>query len=506
MDKLASTIRALAGNKYSDYIFLALLTALGLLVHGYHPGLEDDAVYMPAIKYHLDSGLYPHDSMFFMEQMKFTLYPKLMAVLIHLSHLPISLFFFVLHLISVFLVLLGCLKLSRKFFCEATAQWASVSLIATLLSLPVTGTALLLVDQYLHPRSFAIAFILFGLTDSLDRRFARGLIWIAAAAVISPLMAIPGALFAFVLAVGQPEKSDVCAQSSALSAIVAISQTESSIWDLATRSYFHISLWEWYELFGVVAPLMILFALGRIRIADTLPAFPLLNMRLSIFGLVFTFASFLLCTPHLERFLAIQPMRCFHLVYLVMLMALGGLIGSKILKDKPFRWLIFLIPFCITMFSAQRYQFASSNHIELPGMQPRNQWVQAFHWVRDNTPKDAFFALDPYLMQRKGVDFHGFRALAERSMLCDLVKDPAVVSVMFTAGKMTSDNFVRISDISQQWYEQVSATRNWKEFNREDFLALKERFGVGWVLMEKPGVSGLTCVYENDAVRVCRID
>jgi len=47
---------------------------------------------------------------------------------------------------------------------------------------------------------------------------------------------------------------------------------------------------------------------------------------------------------------------------------------------------------------------------------------------------------------------------------------------------------------------------NWKNFGPDNFRRLKERFGVGRVIPEKPGAGGLPCVYENDAVKVCRIE
>jgi hypothetical protein len=34
---------------------------------------------------------------------------------------------------------------------------------------------------------------------------------------------------------------------------------------------------------------------------------------------------------------------------------------------------------------------------------------------------------------------------------------------------------------------------------------LKERFGVDWVLVERPGGEGLECPYENRALRVCQV-
>ncbi|MGA2734909.1 MAG: hypothetical protein ABSG35_20215 [Syntrophobacteraceae bacterium] len=47
---------------------------------------------------------------------------------------------------------------------------------------------------------------------------------------------------------------------------------------------------------------------------------------------------------------------------------------------------------------------------------------------------------------------------------------------------------------------------NWKNFGPDNFRRLKERFGVGRVIPEKPGAGGLPCVYENHAVKVCRIE
>jgi hypothetical protein len=91
-------------------------------------------------------------------------------------------------------------------------------------------------------------------------------------------------------------------------------------------------------------------------------------------------------------------------------------------------------------------------------------------------------------------------------MMCDTVKDQVVVSVMFAAGEITTDRFAGVSEIALKWHDQVTALRDWKNFGPEDFRSLRERFGVGWVILEKPGVAGLPCVYENDAVKVCRIE
>jgi hypothetical protein len=118
--------------------------------------------------------------------------------------------------------------------------------------------------------------------------------------------------------------------------------------------------------------------------------------------------------------------------------------------------------------------------------------VQAFEWIRTNTPEDAYFAMNPLAMQMPGEDEHGFRAIAERSLLADRVKDSGAVS-MFPA-------------LAQEWQEQVNAQREWTKFQLADFQKLKARYKITWVVVEQPGVTGLACPYENWRVRVCRID
>jgi len=177
-----------------------LLTLVCLLVHGYHLGLEDEAVYLPAIKYELDATLFPHDSIFFLNQMKYTIYPKTMAVLVRLTGVELSYVIFSMYIVSIFLFLLGCLRLSRKMFITPEAQWSSVMLIAALLTLPVAGTAVLLFDQYLHPRTFAAAFILFSLVEVFEGRLLKAMAWTLAAGMMNPLLACPGAFFAAFLA------------------------------------------------------------------------------------------------------------------------------------------------------------------------------------------------------------------------------------------------------------------------------------------------------------------
>jgi hypothetical protein len=76
-------------------------------------------------------------------------------------------------------------------------------------------------------------------------------------------------------------------------------------------------------------------------------------------------------------------------------------------------------------------------------------------------------------------------------MLADAVKDSGAVS-MFPG-------------LAETWLEQVRAQNDWKSFGKADFQRLQEQYGISWNVLQQPGVAGLECPYQNQAVRVCRI-
>ena len=60
--------------------------------------------------------------------------------------------------------------------------------------------------------------------------------------------------------------------------------------------------------------------------------------------------------------------------------------------------------------------------------------------------------------------------------------------------------------LTETWIEQTDAQKNWQRFQKDDFERLKSIFGVSWVVLEKPGVPGLSCPYENSRLLVCKIE
>jgi hypothetical protein len=184
-------------------------------------------------------------------------------------------------------------------------------------------------------------------------------------------------------------------------------------------------------------------------------------------------------------------MRYLHLEYVFLVLIAGGLMGRHVLGGSVRRWAVFLLAANGGMFLSQRHLLPASQHLELPGRAPHNAWLQTFAWIRQNTPPNAYFALDPQYLSLPGEDNHSFRALAERSQLADAVKDAAVVT--------------QVPELAPRWAGQVDAQAGWRRFQIADFERLKARFGVDWVLVSYPPNEHLNCPWRNDQLAVCQI-
>jgi hypothetical protein len=261
----------------------------------------------------------------------------------------------------------------------------------------------------------------------------------------------------------------------------------------AMRHQFHyIQLWTWYEWLGILAPVVLFWWFGRMARARQWRQLDLVCRALIVYDLIYFSAALVVDLPaRFESLARLQPLRSLHLLYMLMFLIMGGFLGEFVLKNRVWRWLVLFVPLGIGMFVAQRALFPASAHIEWPGVAPKNPWAQAFVWVRDNTPVDAVFALDPDFMQLTGEDTIGFRCLAERSRLADLSKDSGAVSMF--------------PPLAEEWLEQVQAQSPWTKLRLGGLLRLKSNYGVSWVVVQQPDGANLDCQYQNSAVLVCRI-
>jgi hypothetical protein len=477
------------GRASSTSAIILLLAMVAVLVHGYHLGIEDQDVYLSAINKHLNPALYPHNSDFFTLQMQATVFDKLVAVVTRVTHVRLEWLLFFAQVGSIYLILLGCWNIARRCFASAASRWASVLLVAGLLTIPVAGTALYIVDQYLHPRALATAAILFAVIAVLDDRRIPAILWLVIAALMHPMMAAFGISYCVFLGWRKPTQI-----ASYAPAVLPLLRPPSPAWQRAAAGhrYYFVAQWEWHEWLGIVAPLALVAWFAYLARRQGRATLAHMCERLFYFGL-FQFAVALALTvpPQWARGAALQPMRWMQLFYLLFFVIAGGLIGEYVLREKPLRWMLLFIPLFGGMFYVQRQLFPASPHIEIAiGMGQKNDWERAFAWIRDNTPQDAYFALNPKYLDLPGEDNHGFRALAQRSMMAEDAKDPGSVKVF--------------PELEDRWLEQITALEGWKHFGASDLQRLQDNFGVQWVLLERD-VSGLPCPYQNHSVRVCRI-
>ncbi len=495
-------MRDIRSGKYKTLGALLLVTAGALLVMGYHPCAEDAEIYMPGVQKILQPNLFPVGSEFFLSHAKLTFFPNLIAISLRVTHLPFEVGIFLWQVGSIFLLLWACWELSGLLFFTARARWGAVCLVAALLTLPVAGTALYIMDQFLNPRNLAAFAAVFAVARALEKKYWRGFLWILFAACVHPLMWVFPFAFCLLLAVmerfGDGWKAG-CEKVAAVAAVfvlpgIPLAPVPSRAYEEAAKlhSYFYIQKWAWYEWLGAIAPLILFWWFARLARRRQAACLERVCWAFVVYGVVFLVGALVVDLPARFEVLArLQPMRSLHLMYVVLFLVIGGFLGEYVLRGRAWRWVLLFVPLSLGMFYAQRALFPASAHLELPGRAPKNSWAQAFVWVRENTPVEAVFAIDPQYMRIAGEDEIGFRCLARRSRLADWVKDNGAVSMFPQMG--------------EEWWSEVQAQAGWRDFRREDFLRLKKQYGVGWVVLQRFADARMDCPFANAAVQVCRI-
>lgn len=484
-------------TRFKTVLTLLAFTLLAFAIHGYHYGIEDEAIYLPAIKKILDPSLYPRDSEFFMGQARGTALPWIIAGLTRLTRAPLPWVVITAQFASIYTFLGGCWMVTSQCFPARRQRWAGVALVTALLTLPVAGTSIYLADQHLHPRTLACALVLMAIAwtmevhrrDAESRSLRRGKIRgrklacvfaCIAAALIHPLMALYGIAFVVVLWLPLERWKDrsFAGRSTILcAALVTLPflAHPTAAWReaLATREYYTLRNWEWYEWLGLLAPIIIVWWLGRIAERQQLPTLARLMRRLNMYAAGMCVITLAVTLPNQTEFLwPLQPARYLHTVYVLMILASAGLLTHKRAWPVALVSVVLALLMCVVQW-LQFALFTGTPHIDWPDHHTHNAYVQAFLWARDHTPKKAYFAMDPEYMRYSAN--YGFRALAERSQMADISKDAGVVTVS--------------PQIAADWKRQVDAIRGWRQFTPNDFARLRRDFGVDWVVLNTDGLA-----------------
>ena len=109
------------------------------------------------------------------------------------SHLPFDYVIFFWHIACIFALLLACWRVSLMRLQRTVEIMGKCFFWSTsLLTIPVAGTALYIMDQYLTPRFFSTFRIMLEIADALEGKTSGARTWIVLLALIHPLMSMFG--------------------------------------------------------------------------------------------------------------------------------------------------------------------------------------------------------------------------------------------------------------------------------------------------------------------------
>jgi len=503
------------------------LTLFAVAVGGYHPFAEDGGLYVAGVKRLLDPALYPQGTEFVLEPTRLSLFAPVVAGIVRGSHLGLPAVLLGLHLASVAATLWAAWMLAGRCWRGREARVGAVVLLACWLSLPVAGTALMLMDPYVTARSFSTPCMVLALVGMLDwtewdaagaTRWRGLALWVGSLAVavaMHPLMAAYAAGATLVLACVRSSRRGVrvwgtaalCGAAVALAGFVqAMARPESMeyVRVAMTRTYWFPAEWRWFEWMGLMAPLAILAGVGWAQTRAAEVERTVARMAVAVGATAWVIAVLFARAGAPTHLVArVQPLRAFQIVYVVMVLALGAKFGETLLRRSAWRWAAAMVLLGGVMLGAARDAFPNTEHLELPGMGSRNAWVRAFEWIRQNTPKDALFALDADYINARHEDAQCFRAIAERSALPDYSKDGGEASI---APELTGA--WQVGQAAQQGLSGKLQAR-WGATDGAEADGTRVRalapLGVTWVVMRDQAVTNFECPYANDVVKVCRL-
>ncbi len=479
---------------------LLALTAAALLVHGYHSGVEDAEIYVPAAKKLLHPDLYPYAPEFFLAHGHLSIFAPILAWTSRLTSLSMDWTLFAWYVACLFGTLACSWMILVACFSNERARWTSMLIVTAVLTMPATNTGLLLVDPYLTARSFSVPVTLFALAGLLQRRYGRVAAAMFVAGAVHPQMIAYLLFLAGVMWVTDRRNAGIREPVPVLASAIGLLPTGFHLSSatgpyreaLYSRDYFFLYNWTWYHWLGMLAPLAILAWFWRGNLRGTESGFQRISFALIPFGLISIVAGALFSLPEFEMFARVQPLRSFHLITLIFVILLGGVAGEYLARGRKWVPVAIALPLAAGMFLVARQTYPNSAQIEAPSNTSTNSWVNALLWIRQNTPSDAVFAVDSRYFKDEASDVHGFRSISERSALADYYKDGGVVS-LFPA-------------LAVEWKQMSNATYGLNHFSSAQFQSLKQEYPeVTWTVIHGDSPKGMNCPYHERAYSVCQM-
>jgi len=481
-------------------LFPLLLTPLVLFVNGYHPFANDGGLYVAGIRHVLDPALYPRNAVFVAAFTQRSIFPWIVAGLVHLTRLPLSWILLATHLVSVWLFLFAAGRLASRLFTRPSARAFAILLAAACCALPAAGTALVPMDPYVTARSFSTPLSLLAVTATLDRHWARAILLVVVTFGVHPLMGAFTAAFVLLLALvgaGRIRTTLALCVTAFVAAGIAFGLAHGAPTDpayreavsLAPRSFLFLARWRWFEILGLILPLA-LFALALRRFGAKTPGGALCLTSVFLGTTALLIAACFVPSAGPYPLVPLQVLRSFHLIYCIGIVLCGGVLAARTSRTHNIVATALIVCVLIAMFQVERVEWPGGRRLELPGAAPANPWTQSFLWIRAHTPQNAVFAFDPQLVYRPGENEQGFRAVSERDQLAD-DKDAGVAAVL--------------PALAPRWAAQRNA-----EISVDSMSDARRRttlipLGATWLLLPPTAPTALPCPFRNRAVQVCRL-
>jgi hypothetical protein len=482
----------------SDCFGRVWVTVLGgaiLLVQGYHPYADDGGIYVAGVERLAHSGLFERDAGFVLAQARFSVFAQLFAV--GAGWISLDWLLFAGYVLSLFGFVMGCAMVAKRLFAWRNEVFGAVLAGAALAGLPVAGTALSILDPYLTARSFSTPLGLFAVSACLDRHWGRCVLFTLCALLFHPLMG--GYLAGFLVLLGALQgggwrpAGGLCVGGVAAAGVATWATrgwgvSEAYRAAVLSRTYFFLGAWAWFEVLGILLPLLLLgYAAWRCGLRSRVGS---VAAACAMAGATSVACSALFVHRSGPYWLArLQPLREWHVVYLMGVLMLGGWAGRVLFRRVWVGAAAFGALF-LGMFAVSRQVYGPSNQVEWPGRAPANGWVRAFLWIRGNTPEDAVIAADPMLVFAPGEDAQNLRAISRRSVLGDY-KDGGVAAIYPPA--------------AAQWKREWDAQQGIVTESDAERVRRLGPLGAGWVVLPAGVRTGMVCPYRNGAAEVCRL-
>jgi hypothetical protein len=504
------------GYALTPLFMTAVLALVGVLIHGYHPYAEDGGIYLPGILKLLHPELYPTWTGFVTAQTRFSLFAPAIAQIVWFTGVDVMACMFCVYILSIWGTLYAIWLIASRCLRTLEARCGAVVVLMLCMTMPAAGTSLLLVDPYVTARSISTPLGLLAIAWTLDviaelrqsGHIQPGSLGLAVGSLVLAVLMHPlmGSYTACCVALLVCSSfSNRLLRKVFLAGVLLFALLVASLVNLLapaqpagyaaialSRSYWFLSRWQWYEIAGLLAPLFLLWWMTRNL--STLNERGRWLARMGLWaGLVGLEVSLLFAHQSVHNYFVamLQPLRIFHTVYLVLIPLLGAMLTEAFLKRDPVRWTATFLVLGALMLFVQIRTFPYSSHIELPGRSPSNDWEQGFWWIRNNTSRDATFALDAHYIESAGEDAQSFRAIAERSTVPDYTKDGGIAAVD--------------PALTPAWRiaEAINAgLTGMPDEERRDKLV---RAHVQWLVLPLSAETRFTCPFQNRAMKVCRV-